>query len=117
MHALFKWHEALLNKTLSPTKTVVYNIFILIFLKENCCILIEISLQFTLKDSVDNESALVQAPNSQQAIIWTNFDLVDWCIYAPFGISEIKFGVLIRSPYGICLEENLIWLICKLSYA
>ena len=31
------------------------------------------------------------APNGQQAIIWTNTDLIHWCIYAVLGEDELIY--------------------------
>ena len=54
-----------------------------IFLNENLCILIRISLKFVLKGPIDNKPALLQT------MVWrwtgskpcTNDGLVHWCIY------------------------------------
>ena len=64
-----------------------------IFLNENVWILIEISLKFVPKGSIDNISTGSDnglAPTRRQAIIWTNDGkLTDAYIYASFGLNEL----------------------------
>ena len=52
------------------------DIFKCIFLNENICVLINISLKFVPKGQINNIQSLVQnyglAPTRRQAIIWTN---------------------------------------------
>ena len=51
-----------------------------IFLNENVWISIKISLKFVPRGPINNIPTLVQT--RRQAIIWTNYGLVCWCIYA-----------------------------------
>ena len=47
-------------------------------------------------------------PNRRQAIIWTNADLVHWCIYAALGKDELN--VTSTNPIGDYKEVNVtIW--------
>ena len=67
------------------------DIFICIFVNEAFCILIKISLKFVPK-RLGLDDCL--APNRQQAIIWTNTDLIHWHIYAALGeMSSYKDAV------------------------
>ena len=70
------------------------NIFKCIFLNENMWISIAISKKFVPEGLINNIPSLVQIMAwrwfRQQAIIWTNDCLVYWCIYASFGLDELK---------------------------
>ena len=70
------------------------DIFKCIFLNEKGIILIQISSKFVSMSSVDNKPALVQimvlATNRRQAITWTNYDPVQWRMYAALGGDELK---------------------------
>ena len=61
------------------------NIFQCVFLNENCCILIELSLKFVTKCSIHKICSIGSdngmAPIRRQAIIWINDGLVYWHIY------------------------------------
>ena len=84
------------------------DIFKFIFLNENCCIFIEISLKCVPQGSIKNKPELVKinytmvkinhtiigsdnglSLNRRQAIIWTNDGKVYWRIYASHGLSEL----------------------------
>ena len=71
----------------------VHNIFKCIFIKENFCILIQISLNFVLMDPINNKSALVHSlalpPNMCQAITWTNDHPVLWYLKASLGLDVV----------------------------
>ena len=58
-------------------------------MNEKFCISIKISLKFVPKGPIDNNQALVQIVAWRQAIIWTNADLIHWCIYAALGGDEL----------------------------
>ena len=62
------------------------DIFRCIFMNENICILIKISLKFVPKGPIDNSLALVYR---QQAIIWNNADPIHWRIYVTLGGDEL----------------------------
>ena len=72
------------------------DIFKCTFLNENVWISIKISLKFLPKGSINqypsNGSNNGLAPNSQQAIIWTNGNLDYSLIYASFGLNELNNG-------------------------
>ena len=77
-------------------------------MKEKFCILIQISLKFVPKGLIDNNPALVSigldnglAPIRRQAIIWTNVDPINWCIYEALWGYENKYGqfVTINSTF------------------
>ena len=71
------------------------NIFRCVFLNENICILIKISLNFVPKVPIDNKPSIGLdnglVPNRRQAIIWSNADPVHWCIYTALGGDELTF--------------------------
>ena len=85
-----------------------------IFVNENICILIKISLNFVPKGPIDNNPALVQlmAPNRRQASIWTNADPIHWRIYAAVGGDEFQLrAVMVTldiswSPIGLQLGSR-----------
>ena len=58
------------------------DIFKCIFVNEQFCVLIKISLKFVPKGPIDNNTARGLenglAPNRRQAIIWTNADPIHW---------------------------------------
>ena len=51
-------------------------------------------------------------PNKRQAIIWTNADPIDWCIYAALGGDELKI-MMFRWAIGSILMQCLSNLIIK----
>ena len=75
--------------------------FMYILLNENDRIPIRISLKFVPKGTINFKPALVQVmawePNRQQAITWTNADLVYWCIYVALGGDELT-GTYVIQP-------------------
>ena len=74
------------------------DIFECIFLNENFCILIQISLKFVQrfkwqKASIGSDNGLSPiclALNRRQAIIWSKADWIHWCIYAAPGGDELR---------------------------
>ena len=66
--------------------TFADDIFEFIFVNENICILIKISLKFVPKGPIDNKAAMVQVMAwHRKAITWTNADPIHWCIFAALG--------------------------------
>ena len=65
-----------------------------IFVNEKFCILIKISLNYVSMSPIDNNPAFCLdnglAPNSRQAIIWTNAGPIHWRIYAALGGDELR---------------------------
>ena len=70
------------------------DIFKFIFLNKKFCILIQISRKLVPKGPIDNKwapgSSDNLAPNRQQAISWTNADLVHWRIYGALEGDELN---------------------------
>ena len=69
------------------------NIFSCIVVHKKFCILIKISLKFVSKGLIDKNPAFGSdiglSPFRYQAIIWTNADPINWCIYAALGGDEL----------------------------
>ena len=70
------------------------DIFRCIFMNEMFRILIKTSLNFVpwvpIEPNIGLDNGL--APNRRQATIWTNADLIHWCIYAALGGRELTQG-------------------------
>ena len=84
-------------------------IFRVIFLNENWCILIQMSLKFVPKGSVDNKPAFGSgnglSPVRCQAIAWTNDGSFHWCHMASRGHKELNVHVrshMINFTVGSC---------------
>ena len=91
-------HQSLINSS-PPGRNGCHfadDIFRSIFVNEKFCILIKILLKFFSKGPIDNNPALVSitALNRQQAIIWTNAELIHWHIYAALGGHELRYAFL-----------------------
>ena len=97
------------------------DIFRCIFVNEKFCILIKIWLQFVPKGPIDKPSTGLDnglAPNTRQAIIWTNDDTVHWRVYAALGGDELvspqcsSLSGLFRFVYGqsiVLLKRCPLW--------
>ena len=71
------------------------DMFKCIFLYENCCILIPISLTFVPNVPIDNTSFSIGLDNGlvtikEQAVIWTDDCIVHWRMYASPGLNELS---------------------------
>ena len=77
--------------TLRPRQNVhrFTDIFKYIFLKENSCILINISLEIISKAPIDNASDICSAPNKPLAIICTTVGIGYRRIYVSLGLNEL----------------------------
>ena len=68
--------------------------------------------QFVPKGPIDNNPASSldngSAPTKRQAIIWTNADLIHWCIHAALGVEEL----MIAMEYVHCIIW-FMWLFSK----
>ena len=75
------------------------------------CISVKISLNFVPKGSIYNNTALVRimALNMQQAIIWTNADLIHWCIYVTLGGDELNCLAEDMKSYLLYYYSKLMW--------
>ena len=76
-------HNAHVNSSLLEQNGRLFadDILKCIFLNEHFCIPVKISLKFVPKGLIDNNPSLVQIMTRRQEIIWTNADLIHWCIY------------------------------------
>ena len=71
------------------------------FLRDDSCILIQISVKFVPRSAINNKgigSDNSMTPNRRQANIRTNDGVVKWRIYVSFGLSNlITFNTIIFS--------------------
>ena len=81
----------------------------LLFVYENCCILIQMSLRFIpnqQKSSIRTDNGLL--PIKQQAITFTNDGLTHWRIFASLGLNESIQGMNRNNIFEIIsLNENV----------
>ena len=103
LSAFFCGNKCCTLNTLRPRQDGRYfadDIFECIFLNENFCTLIKISLKSVRKRQIDNNPVLGSdnglAPNRRQAIIWTNDGVVWWRIYAFIGLNELDNWVIFQ---------------------
>ena len=59
-------------------------------MNDKFCILVKILLKFVPKGTIDNNTVLVEIMARQQAIIWSNADLIHWCIYVALKGDDLK---------------------------
>ena len=50
-----------------------------------------------------------QAPSRWQAIIWTKDGLVDWCIYVPLALNELKQWFVLSAESKHEENSNALW--------
>ena len=81
------------------------DIFRCIFMNDNFCILNKVSLRFVHRVQLTITWYWFRywlGPNRWQAIIWTNADPIQWCIYAALGGDELITSWLIKWPHLSC---------------
>ena len=78
------------------------DIFKYIYLYENCCIMIQIALNFVPEGPID------EMPLRRQAIIWTNECCVYWCVYLSPGLKELRLWDLCNNVHDFrsCMCNN-----------
>ena len=71
----------------------MHQIYILkcIFLNENCCILSQLTLEWSNQQYVIIGADNGVVSNGRQAIIWTNDGLVYWRISASLGFDQLRY--------------------------
>ena len=86
-------------------------IFKCIFLNEIVLMSIKISLKFVFKGPINNRLALVQI----MAWCWSGnkhlnqWWLVYWCMYALFGLNELKHGLMLPSTEHSDHDDSMRW--------
>ena len=104
---LLLWHYEIVNTSrLRQTDWHFANdISKYIFLNENYWISNNVSLKCVPYGPIDNVSSLVQVLAWHRIpIIWTNYILVYWCMYASLRLNEVIMTHI--------LHASLLWLMC-----